>query len=156
MSQDFRDLFAAFNATGVKYLVVGAHAYSHYHKPRFTKDLDVWVEPTPENARRVATALAAFGAPDSFCAPEQFDRPGGTLQIGVEPVRIDVLTEIAGVSFEDGWANKVPGRFMDEAIFFLGLEDLIKNKSSTGRPRDLLDAEDLRSHLPQGDAQTKQ
>ncbi len=148
MSQDFRDLFAAFNAAKVKYLVVGAHAYAHHHKPRFTRDLDIWVEPAPENAGRVATALAAFGAPGSFCTPENFDRPGGTLQIGVEPVRIDILTEITGVSFQDAWANRVPGRFMDEPIYFLGIEDLIENKSATGRPRDLLDAEDLRSHLP--------
>lgn len=155
MSQDFRDLFAAFNAAGVRYLVVGAHAYSHHHKPRFTKDLDVWVEPTPENARRVAAALVAFGAPCSFCVPEYFDKPGGTLQIGIEPIRIDLLTEITGVRFEDAWVNKVPGRFMEAPLFFLGLEDLIKNKSATGRPRDLLDAEDLRSLLARGTPKTE-
>jgi len=147
MSRDFRDLFAAFNAAGVKYLVVGAHAYSYYAKPRFTKDLDVWVEPVPENAVKVVAALNHFGAPKTHFSVEDFSRPGGTLQIGVAPVRIDVLTDIAALNFKEAWRNRVEDAFLDQPIHIIALSDLLKNKRAVGRPHDRLDVRNLEALL---------
>src|SRR5512134_1050543 len=97
---DFKDLFATFNAAGVEYIVVGAHAVMVYTEPRYTKDLDVWVRPIDENAERVLAALAAFGAPTADVSVSDFAAEGTIFQIGVAPNRIDVITTVDGVVFE--------------------------------------------------------
>ena len=142
-NRDFRDLFAEFNAAGVEYLLVGAHALAVHGHIRATKDLDVWVRPSPQNADRVLRALRSFGAPTDKIAADDFSRPGTTLQIGVDPLRIDILTAIDGVDFDQAWRNQMTTRFADQAVNVISREDLIRNKRATGRTQDLADVEAL-------------
>lgn len=107
MNPDFRDLLAAFNARGVEFLVVGAHALAAHGLVRATKDLDLWVRPDSANAPRVLAALADFGAPLQDLTPEDLSRPGLIFQIGVEPIRIDIITAIDGVEFSEAWALRL-------------------------------------------------
>ncbi len=143
MNRDFRDLLAEFNAQGVEYLVVGAYALAAHGHVRATKDLDVWVRPEAENARRVLKALRAFGAPLHDLTEEDLTTPGLIFQIGVPPVRIDVLTAIDGVEFAEAWPARMLTKFMDQPVAVLSKEHMIKNKRATGRTQDLADVERL-------------
>jgi hypothetical protein len=146
VNPDFRDLFAALNDAGARYLVVGAHAVAFYAEPRFTKDLDVWVEASPANAPRVLAALAAFGAPLTGVSEADFAAPLVTLQIGVAPNRIDIATHIDGVTFEQAWPNRTSTAYGDQTIWLIGRADLVANKTAAGRPQDRLDLETLARH----------
>ena len=141
MIADFRDLLSAFVAGGVRFLVVGAHALAAHGIPRVTGDLDVWVEPTPENASRVWHALAEFGAPLESLAVRQtdFEVPEQVVQLGLPPYRIDIMTAISGVDFAEAWTERVEGTLFGVSVAFLGRGMLIKNKRASGRPRDLSD-----------------
>jgi hypothetical protein len=143
MNQDFVDLLRAFIAHEVRFLVVGAYALGAHGRPRATGDLDVWIEPTPDNARRVMTALAEFGAPLDQVTAQDFSRPGVVFQMGLPPRRIDVLTEITGVSFDQAWPSRFRSAFGPVSVDFLGRDALIANKRATGRARDLGDVEAL-------------
>lgn len=143
MSPDFVDLLRALSDHEVEALVVGAHALAAHGHVRATKDLDVWVRPSPENARRVYRALAAFGAPLDSLTEEDLTVPGTVFQIGVAPLRIDVLTAIDGVSFAEAWADRVPVRLGGAQAFVLSREKLIANKRAAGRLQDLADIERL-------------
>jgi len=146
MSPDFRDLLAAFNDRGVEFIVVGAHALAAHGLVRATRDLDVWVRPGPEKARRVLAALADFGAPLHDLTADDLARPGLTFQIGVEPLRIDILTAIDGVGFAEAWPERVPARFADQEAAVLSREHLLINKRATARDQDLLDVKWLEKH----------
>lgn len=146
VNPDFRDLFAALNDAEARYLIIGAHAVAFYAEPRFTKDLDVWVEASPENAPRVMTALREFGAPLQGVSQADFATRGITLQIGVAPNRIDVTTLIDGVTFEAAWPNRTKSHFGDQPICVIGRGDLVRNKKAAGRPQDLLDLATLERH----------
>ena len=146
VNPDFRDLFAALNEANASYLVVGAHAVAFYAEPRYTKDLDIWVDASPVNAPRVLAALRAFGAPLTGVTEADFHRPGAVLQIGVEPNRIDMTTQIDGVVFAAAWPTRLASTFGDQAIWIIGREELIQNKSAAARPQDLLDLDLLRKH----------
>src|SRR5687767_13180922 len=128
MNPDFRDLLAAFNARGVEFLIVGAHALAAHGLVRATKDLDVWVRPARENAERVMAALADFGAPLHDLTVEDLSRPGLIFQIGVEPIRIDVITAIDGVVFEEAWLERVAATFGDQGASVLSRKHLLANK----------------------------
>ncbi len=141
VNPDFRDLLAELNANGVEYLIVGAHALAAHGHIRATKDLDVWVRPDSVNASRVLRALRAFGAPLHDLNEEDLARPGLTFQIGLPPVRIDVITEIDGVEFAEAWSARIATRFGDQAVAVLSRSHLIRNKRATGRTQDLADAE---------------
>lgn len=143
MNQDFLDLLRAFIAAEVRFLVVGAYALALHGRPRATGDLDVWVEATPENARRLWGALAAFGAPMADIAEADFTHPGVTYQIGLPPRRIDVLTELTGLSFTEAWPGRVRGSFGGVEVDFIGRADFVRNKRQIGRPKDLVDIEGL-------------
>ena len=143
MNPDFRDLLHEFNACGVEYLVVGAHALAAHGHVRATNDLDVWVRPTPENAQRVLDALNSFGAPLQDLTVVDLSNPGVIFQIGVPPVRIDVLTAIDGVEFADAWPERLLTRFGDKPVAVLSREHLIQNKRASGRTQDLADVERL-------------
>lgn len=143
MNRDFRDLLAEFNAQGVEYLVVGAHALAAHGHVRATKDLDVWVRPDPENARRVLKALQTFGAPLHDLTESDLVTLGLIFQIGVPPVRIDILTAIDGVEFVEAWATRMQTRFADQPVGVLSKELLITNKRAAGRIQDLADIEQL-------------
>jgi hypothetical protein len=143
VNPDFRDLFAEFNAHGVEYLVVGAHALAVHGHVRATKDLDIWVRPDLENAKRVLRALAAFGAPAQQLTPADLTEPGLSFQIGVAPVRIDIITSIGGVEFEEAWPVRVLTKFADQPVSVLSKQHLIQNKRAAGRTQDLADLERL-------------
>ncbi len=143
MERDFVEMLSALNAAGAEYLVVGAHAMAAHGVPRATGDLDIWVRATPENSGRVLEALRFFGAPLFDLTPDDLSRPGTVFQIGVVPVRIDLLTSISGVSFEEAWAGRISVSVEGVSIGVLGREELLRNKRATGRQKDLLDAEAL-------------
>jgi hypothetical protein len=144
MNRDFVDLLQAFAAADVRVLVVGAYALAHHGRPRATGDLDVWVDPTPENAARVMRALAAFGAPLHDISESDFSHPGVTFQIGVPPGRVDVLTELTGITFAEAWPSREAGRFGEVTVDFIGRDAFIRNKRATGRAKDLGDVEELK------------
>ncbi|HEX5760838.1 MAG TPA: hypothetical protein VF121_16735 [Thermoanaerobaculia bacterium] len=145
MHPDFRDLLAEFNAAGVDYLVVGAHALAAHGHVRATKDLDVWVNPSPDNAPRVLRALAAFGAPLHELSKDDLAQPDLIYQVGLPPVRIDVLTSIDGVAFAEAWAERVETTFAGERAAVLSRRHLVQNKRTSGRLQDLADIERLES-----------
>jgi hypothetical protein len=143
MNPDFVDLLRAFSEAEVRFLVVGAYALAHHGRPRATGDLDVWMDATAENAARVMRALEAFGAPLQDVGPDDFARPGVVFQLGVPPGRIDILTELTGINFEDAWATRERGAFGDLAVDFIGRDAFVRNKRQTGRAKDLGDIEGL-------------
>jgi hypothetical protein len=145
--RDFSDLLSAFNAHGVEHIVVGAHALAAHGHVRATNDLDVWVRPSAENARRAVAALTAFGAPLRDLTERDLAEPGLIFQIGVPPIRIDIMTEIAGLTFDDAWRDRVPTRFGGEATAVLSLEHLLVNKRATGRLQDQADVERIEELL---------
>ena len=143
MNRDFRDLLAEFNVHNVEFLVVGAHALAAHGHVRATEDLDVWVRPDPENAKRVLAALRTFGAPLHDLTEKDLTTPGVVFQIGVAPLRIDVLTAIDGVDFAEAWPSRMITKFADQPIAVLSREHLITNKRAAGRTQDLADVERL-------------
>jgi len=145
-SHDYEEFIAALNAHGARYLVVGAHAVAFHARPRATKDLDILIEPTADNARKVLDALRDFfGGADLGYTVEDLSAPDWIIQLGVAPVRIDLLNEILGFSrFEDAWKNRVAGHFGTVATYYLGLEDLIHAKEAADRPQDRADVRVLR------------
>ena len=138
-NQDFKDLFVELNAYGVEFLVVGAHALAAHGHVRATKDLDVWVRPNRENAIRILRALRSFGAPTHFVTEEDLSSPGITFQIGVEPIRVDIITSVDGLTFEPAWQNRIASDYGGEPVFVVSREDLIRNKRAAARPQDLVD-----------------
>jgi hypothetical protein len=144
MSPDFLDLLRALLAADARFMIVGAYAVGVHGRPRATKDLDVWVEASPENAPKVMSALKSFGAPLMGLTQEDLHQPGVGLQIGVEPGRIDILTAISGVRFEDAWPFTVHADFGDDVrCRVIGLNELLQNKRASGRPQDLVDVSAL-------------
>ena len=143
MNDDFRDLLVALHDAGVRFIVVGAHAMAVHGVPRSTGDLDVWIECGEDNVRRTWSALCDFGAPVEALGVTRDDllRPGTVVQIGLPPRRIDLLTRITGVEFEDAWRNRAGMTIEGFRIACLGRADLIANKRATGRTRDLADVE---------------
>jgi len=127
MNQDFIDLLRAFADAEVRFLVVEAYALALHGRPRATGDLDVWVEATPQNAARVMRALAAFGAPLTEIAEADFAREGVTYQIGVPPGRIDILTDLTGITFDEAWAGRVRRPFGNVEVDFIGRASFIRN-----------------------------
>ena len=143
MNPDFEALLEELIAADARFLVVGAYALAHHARPRATGDLDLLVEPTPENAARVHRALLAFGAPVSDLTVDELSKPDLVFQIGVEPRRIDILTSLTGVRFDDAWESRARGTLGRVSCSFLGRDALIRNKRALGRPRDLADLEAL-------------
>lgn len=143
MNQDFSDLLREFSDHKVAFIVVGAHALAAHGHVRATKDLDVWIEPEPTNARRVVDALRAFGAPLLGLSERDLCTPGIVFQIGVEPVRIDILTHIDGVRFSEAWNEKFDTKFAGIPVAVLSRRLLIQNKRASGRTQDLADIERL-------------
>ena len=140
---DFSDLLSALCAEGAEFIVVGAHAVMFHTAPRFTKDLDVWVRPSRDNAERVRRALAAFGAPVTDLSVEDLSTKGTIFQIGVAPNRIDVLTSIDAVEFDEAYPRSVPATYGAVPMRVLSVDDLVANKRAVGRKQDEIDVENL-------------
>jgi len=143
--QDYEELFQCLNAARVKYLIVGAYAVVFYTEPRWTKDIDIWVEPSSRNAERVWSALKKFGAPigGERLSLKDLTNPNLVYQIGMPPVRIDVMMGIAGLSFSEAWKRRQTTKFGNETINIIGLKDLIEAKNSSSRSKDKLDLKKL-------------
>lgn len=141
MNEDFRDVLSELLSARARFLVVGAHALAVHGIPRATGDLDVWIDPGPENVPRVWTALVRFGAPMEALGVESRDLAlsGTIVQLGVPPRRIDIMTSVTGLAFEDAWTNRITHRVNDLEVPFIGRTALLANKRATGRPKDLAD-----------------
>lgn len=144
---DFKDLFSTFNDEDVEYLVAGAHAVIYFSEPRYTKDLDVWVNPTPGNADRVYRALTRFGAPLQGISATNFSEKDLVYQIGIEPNRIDVIMGVGGVEFDAAWETREESTYDGVPIHIMGKDSLIEAKKAAGRPQDLLDLEKLKQDI---------
>ena len=144
VNSDFSDLLRLFNANRVRYLVVGGYAVVEYAEPRYTKDLDLWIGTTPDNADAVFRALRAFGAPLSDMTADDFAEDGFFYQMGMPPIRVDVLMGIPGVDFDSAWVRRVERPYGDLNVPFISRPDLIAAKLASGRPQDLIDVESLR------------
>ncbi len=145
LNPNFKDMLSALNGAGAEYLVVGAYAMAAHGCPRSTGDIDIWVRPTAENAERVWQALTVFGAPVSQITVGDLATADLVLQIGVAPQRIDILTSISGVAFDDAWPNRLTVQLNGLTASVIGRQDLLQNKLASGRPKDLLDADILKS-----------
>jgi hypothetical protein len=143
MNQDFVDLLRAFIDRNVRFLLVGAYALAVHGRPRATGDLDIWVDATPDNAARVMQALADFGAPLTQVTEADFARPGVVFQMGLPPGRIDVLTQLTGLTFDEAWPTRTQAAVGPVTVNVIGRDAFIKNKRATGRAKDLGDVESL-------------
>ena len=145
LNPNFKDMLSALNAASVEYLVVGAYAMAAHGCPRATGDIDFWIRSTRENALRVWEALSAFGAPTSQVKVDDFCTPDVVYQVGIAPQRIDILTSISGVEFDAAWDNRMTSDLDGLSAFVIGRRELLQNKLASGRPKDLLDADILKS-----------
>ena len=143
VNSDFSDLLRLFNANHVRYLVIGGYAVIQYAEPRFTKDLDLWISTEINNAAAVYRALKEFGAPLVDLTDVDFAQDGYFYQMGVPPMRVDILMGIPGVEFEQAWKNRKEVDFDGLMVNFISKQDLIAAKLASGRPQDLLDADAL-------------
>jgi len=145
-SHDYEEFIAALNAHGVRYLVVGAHAVAFHARPRATKDLDILIEPSAVNAPKVLAAVRDFfGGVDLGYTVEDLTTSDWIIQLGVAPVRIDLIPEILGFkNFEDAWTNRVDANFGSVSAHYVGLDDLIRAKQAAGRLQDRADVRVLR------------
>lgn len=139
--KDYEEFLALLNKNKVRYCIVGAYAVALYARPRYTKDMDIFVEADQNNARKLVKVLKEFGFEDLELSEDDFMKEGTIIQLGYEPVRIDLLTSLPGCSFREVWKNKQLGDYGDEKVFFIGLEDLIRNKTVSSRKQDEVDLE---------------
>jgi len=136
---DWSEFIELLSTHGVRFLIVGAHALAAHGRPRATQDLDVFVEATEENARRLGGALRAFGFPALADACDQFAKTDRMATLGSPPLQIDIVNHITGVSFEEAWQGRMTARFGTHEIGFLGRREFLMNKRAAGRPKDLAD-----------------
>jgi hypothetical protein len=140
---DFKELLKLFNEHKVEYIIVGAYALAYHGVPRFTGDIDIFVCPSTANAQKILSALADFDFGSLNLTVHDFQHPDSVVQLGVPPVRIDIITSITGVSWDDADNGKKEGLYGDLKVYFLGREQLIANKRAIGRKKDLADLESL-------------
>jgi predicted nucleotidyltransferase len=143
MNRDFFDMLSALSEAGAEFMIVGAYALAVHARPRATGDIDIWVNPAPANAERVMRALVAFGAPLHDLTTADLTRPDTVFQIGVDPCRIDILSGVSGLRFEEAWTRRVELEIEGAMVPVLGREDLIANKRASNRAKDRLDLEHL-------------
>jgi len=143
IQEDFKELLVLFNEHHVEFIIVGAYALAFHGVPRFTGDLDILVHPVADNAQKILSALAAFGFGAMDLEIEDFQHPDYVVQLGVPPIRIDIITSITGVEWEEADKGKSQGFYGDVPVYFLGREQFIANKQAMGRAKDLADIESL-------------
>jgi hypothetical protein len=144
ISSDFREFIELLRSERVEYVVVGAYAVAWHGHPRYTGDLDLLVRPSPENAERIVNVLRAFGFGSLGLKAADFTTPGRIVQLGFPPNRIDLLTSITGVHFDEAWSGRKAGNIGGVDAPMIGLNELLRNKECTGRTKDRADAEELR------------
>ena len=143
LTQDFREFFQSLNEHNVRYLVIGGYAVAFHGHPRYTEDIDVWIEADKTNAEKLIDALRAFGFGSLGLEAEDFLDPDDIIQLGYPPNRIDLLTALKGVDFDTCYASRIVVEIQDTSVNFIDLENLKKNKRATGRLQDLADLEQL-------------
>lgn len=141
VNSDFKELLSIFNDKKVKYLVIGGYAVIKYAEPRYTKDLDLWVKADAANAKAVFNALRSFGAPLAGLTENDFLSEGYFYQMGIPPVRVDILMSVAGLRFDEAWQQREEVNFEGVQVPFISRQHLIIAKRASGRPQDLEDAE---------------
>ena len=142
--QHFEELLKLLEENQVEYVVVGGYAVAFYGYPRFTKDIDIFFRNSELNVKRIKKALILFGFTDKDLPDDLFYEKGNIIQFGIEPLRVDIINEIDGVNIEDALTNSVRGKYGKVEINFIGINELIKNKESTGREQDIIDAKKLK------------
>ncbi len=144
LSQDFREFIELLIKNKAEYLIVGGYAVGIHGHPRYTGDLDIWLNPTLQNAAQILKSINEFGFSSFKLTIEDLTKPGNVIQLGHPPFRIDLLTEIDGVTFEECFINRKEVKIEDIKVNFIGYNDLLKNKKETGRPRDIDDIDNLK------------
>jgi hypothetical protein len=139
--QDFRDLLELFNAHKVEYMIVGGYALAFHGAPRYTGDIDIFIKSDAENAQRILSALDKFGFKSIGLTIEDFENPEKVVQLGVPPVRVDIITSLSGVTWEDAYSGKATGKYGDISVYYIGRKQFISNKRPIGRKKDLADIE---------------
>ena len=137
--KDFEELLKLFNKNKVRYCIVGAYAVAFYAEPRYTKDMDIFVEPDADNAHRIIKSLEEFGFKSLSLEEKDLIRTGKIIQLGYEPIRIDLMTSIEGCNFEEVWKNRAVGTYGKQKALFIGFNELVKNKKKSGRKQDSVD-----------------
>jgi hypothetical protein len=148
MNRDFVEMLSALSAEGVEFLLVGAYAMAAHGWPRATGDIDIWVNPTSENAERVLRALRRYGAPLFDLTSADLKRTDTVFQIGVPPSRVDILSGVTGLTFEEAWSSRITAPVGDLTVPVIGFDALLKNKLAAGRPKDLADVAWLKARRP--------
>jgi len=143
VQKDFKELLELFNVHKVKYLIVGGYALAYYGAPRYTGDIDIFVQAERENALCILKALDEFGFGSIGLAEEDFQLPDNVVQLGYPPIRIDIITSISGVSWDQAYKGRAKGKYGDVPVYYIGREEYILNKRSSGRKKDLADIEAL-------------
>jgi hypothetical protein len=143
IEKDFKEFIELLNKNSVRYLIVGGYAFSFHAEPRFTKDIDFFVESSEGNAERLLNVLAGFGFKNIGLEKNDFIKSENIIQLGVPPVRIDLMTSVTGLDFAAAWENRVTGNYGDIPAFFISKSDLIRNKMAVGRKQDLSDIDRL-------------
>ncbi len=143
IQQDFKELLELLNAHKVEFIIVGAYALAFHGVPRFTGDIDILVKPDPENAGKILAALKEFGFGSLDLTESDFNEPDKVIQLGLAPVRVDLITSLTGVSWQKAFSGKVKGNFGDVHVYYLGKKELLSNKRALGRKKDLADIEAL-------------
>lgn len=147
IQSDFKDLLELFNSHKIEYLIVGGYALAHHGAPRYTGDIDLFVKPDSDNAKRIIKALDDFGFGSLGLTKEDFIEPGQIIQLGKPPGRVDIITSISGVTWDEANNGKIEGTCGGVPVHFVGREQFVKNKTATGRAKDLADLEALGEKL---------
>ncbi|MFH1023252.1 MAG: DUF6036 family nucleotidyltransferase [Planctomycetota bacterium] len=140
---DFREFLQLLDAHGVEYVITGGYAVAYHGVPRFTGDLDVYVRPSPDNAARLVRVIDEFGFGSADLTPADFTAEGQTVQLGIPPLRIDLVMKLDGVSADDVFARKIRDEDRGVSVWFISREDLVRNKKTMNRPRDVADLENF-------------
>lgn len=143
VEKDFKEFIGSLNKNSVRYLIIGSFALSYYSEPRYTKDIDILVDSTASNADRLMTAIREFGFSDIELGSGDFLEPEQVIQLGIAPLRIDLLTSLKGIPFADAWDRRTTGQYGDIPAFYISKQDLIDHKKLVGRKQDLADIEKL-------------
>jgi len=143
LNQDFKEFIGSLNANHVRYLVIGGYAVALHGHPRYTKDIDIWIELSPENAAKMVQALEQFGFESLQLQADDFLTPDQVIQLGYPPNRIDIITTPPGVEFESCYASRMEIEIAGVLVKFIDLENLKKSKRAAGRLQDLADIENL-------------
>jgi hypothetical protein len=143
VQKDFRELLELFNKRKVEYVIVGGYALAFHGAPRYTGDLDIFIRPDSINAQRIMRALEDFGFSAVGLTAADFEKADNVIQLGVPPVRVDIVTSLTGISWESAFENRIHGSYGDVPVDYIGRDQFILNKRSLGRKKDLADIEAL-------------